>query len=186
MAILRNEKGMKHNVGVLVLALAVVALGIGGIGSTARAQDEGSGLSAPIEGSWIFAVTRINNPSASFTAVASFAAGGVFLATGSNDHLSSPGPVSPLYGTWKRTELNLYISTTHFFAFNPATGEAVAMLKAVQTFKLTSRHELAGVGEAWACDVQGQNCQRTPIADITIKGTRIIPQNVTELMLPPE
>jgi hypothetical protein len=181
-----NGKNMKRKFGVVVLASAILALGVGGIRSTARAQDEGSGLSAPIEGSWIFAVTRINNLPASFTAVASFTAGGVFLATGSNDHLSSPGPVSPLYGTWKRTEQNLYISTTHFFAFNPLTGEAVAMLKAVQTFKLTSRHELVGVGEAWACDVQGQNCQRTPIADITIKATRILPQNVTELMLPPE
>jgi len=134
----------------------------------------------------MFAVTRINDLRASFTAVASFTAGGVFLATGSNDHLSSPGPVSPLYGSWKRTEQHLYISTTQFFAFNPVTGEAVAMLKAFQTFKLTNHDELVGVGETWACNVQGQNCERTPIADITIKGTRIIPQNVTELLLPPQ
>jgi hypothetical protein len=93
-------------------------------------------------------------------------------------------PVSPLYGSWKRTERNLYISTTNFFAFDPATGNAVAMLKAIQTFKLTSRDELVGVGEAWACDEQDQNCQRVPIADITIKGTRIIPRDVTEPMLP--
>jgi len=45
------------------------------------------------------------------------------LATGSNDHLSSPGPVSPLYGSWKPTEQNLCISTTHFFAFHPVAGE---------------------------------------------------------------
>lgn len=186
MEITGTSRKMKRNLGVLALASAVVALGIGGITSTARAEDEGSGLSAPIEGSWIFAVTRINDLSASFTAVASFTAGGVFLATGSNDHLSSPGPVSPLYGSWKRMKQDQYISTTNFFAFNPVTGEPVAMLKAVQTFKLTRRHELIGVGEAWACDVQGQNCQRTPIADITIKGTSIMPQNVTELMLPPE
>ena len=184
MTVFRNEKNTAHRATSLVIASALMVLGIGGMSSTARAEDERSGLSAPIEGSWIFAVTRINNLPASFTAVASFTAGGVFLATGSNDHLSSPGPVSPLYGSWKRTERNLYISTTNFFAFDPNTGEAVAMLKAVQTFELTSRDELVGVGEAWACDVQGQNCQRTPIADITIKATRIIPQNVTELMLP--
>ncbi len=186
MAIIGNRKNKKRNLGVLALASAVLALGAGSTCLAAGAGDEKSGLSAPIEGSWIFAVTRINDLPASFTAVASFTAGGVFLATGSNDHLSSPGPVSPLYGSWKRTERNLYISTTNFFAFRPDTGEAVFMLKAVQTFKLTSCDELVGVGEAWACDVQGQNCQRTPIADITIKATRIIPQNVTELMLPPE
>jgi hypothetical protein len=95
---------MKRNLGVLALGSAVLALAAGGTCSLAQTADERSRLSAPIEGSWIFAVTRINDLSASFTAVASFTAGGVFLATGSNDHLSSPGPVSPLYGTWKRTE----------------------------------------------------------------------------------
>jgi hypothetical protein len=154
--------------------------------STARADEERSGQSVPIEGSWIFAITRINNLPASFTAVGSFTAGGVFLATGSNDRLTVPGPVSPLYGSWQRTEQNRYISTTHFFAFNPVNGEAVAMLKAVQTFKLTGRHQLIGVGEAWACDVQGQNCERTPIADITVKGTKIRPQDVTDPTVPIE
>lgn len=179
-------RNVRRHAGALALASAALVVGIGGTCSTASADDEGLGLAAPIEGSWIFAVTRINNLPASFTAVASFTAGGVFLATGSNDHLNSPGPVSPLYGSWKRTEQNLYISTTNFFAFDPSTGGAVAMLEAIQTFKLTSHDELVGVGEAWACDVQGQNCVRTPIADITIKATRIIPQNITELQLPPE
>jgi hypothetical protein len=187
---------IKRKLGILLVAAAAVALGVSGITGTARAnqaradqeraEHEGPGLAAPIEGSWIFAVTRINNLPASFTAIGSFTAGGVFLATGSNDRLSVPGPVSPLYGSWKRTEHNRYISTTQFFAFNPVTGEAVAMLKAVQTFKLTSDQELVGVGEAWACDVQGQNCERAPIADITVEGTRIIPQDVTELTLPME
>jgi hypothetical protein len=168
-----------------MLASAVLAAVVAFISPPAIAQG-GSGRAAPIEGSWVFAVTRINDLPASFTAVASFTAGGVFLATGSNDHLNSPGPVSPLYGSWRRADENLYISTTQFFAFRPDTGEAVVMLKAIQTFKLTSRDELVGVGEAWACNVQGQDCQRTPIADIAIKGTRIVPENVTELSLPSE
>jgi hypothetical protein len=190
MTILQN-RNIKRKAGALLLASATLSLGVIGMRSMAGADQEelflsGPGLSSPIEGSWVFAVTRFNNLPASFTAVSSFTAGGVLLATGSGDHLNSPGPVSPLYGSWKRTERNLYISTTRFFAFDPVTGEAVAMLQAVQTFKLTSRNELVGVGEAWACSVQGQDCQRTPIADITIKATRIIPQNVTELKLPSE
>jgi hypothetical protein len=170
---------------IFVLASAIFAAVVACIAPPATAQN-GSGLAAPIEGSWVFSVTRINDLPASFTAVASFTAGGVFLATGSNDRLNSPGPVSPLYGSWQRAEGNVYNATAQFFAFRPDTGQPVVMLKAVQTFRLTSNNELIGVGEAWACTVQGQDCQRTPIADITIKATRIIPEKLTELSLPSE
>lgn len=170
---------------VCMLASAVLAAVIACISPPATAQD-GSGLAAPIEGSWVFSVTRINDLPASFTAVASFTAGGVFLATGSNDRLNSPGPVSPLYGSWQRAGENLYNATAQFFAFRPDTGQAVVMLKAVQTFRLTSKNELVGAGEAWVCTVQGQDCQRTPIADITVKATRIIPESVSGLSLPSE
>jgi hypothetical protein len=183
MEIIGNLKSIRIKAGAVVLASALIAAAIGGITSSAVAEEERSGVSAPIEGSWIFSVTRVNDLSASFTAVGSFTAGGVFLATGSNDRVN---PVSPLYGSWKRSERNLYISTTNFFGFDPATNKSVVMLKAFQTFKLTNHDELVGVGEAWACDLQGQNCQRAPIADLTVKGTRIIPQNVTELMFPLE
>jgi phosphate/sulfate permease len=175
----------KRKTGVFMIASAVLAAVVASISPSATAQ-EGSAVSAPIEGSWVFSITRINDVPVSFTAVASFTAGGVFLATGSNDHLNSPGPVSPLYGSWQRTEGNLYLATAQFFAFRPDTGQAVIMLRAVQTFKMTSRNELVGVGEAWACSVQGQDCQRTPIADITITATRIIPEKLTELSLPSE
>ena len=176
---------MQSKRSVFVLASAMLAAVVACIAPPATAQD-GSGLAAPIEGSWVFSVTRINDLPASFTAVASFTAGGVFLATGSNDRLNSPGPVSPLYGSWRRADGNVYNATAQFFAFRPDTGQPVVMLKAVQTFRLTSNNELVGVGEAWACTVQGQDCQRTPIADITIKATRIIPEKLTELSLPSE
>jgi hypothetical protein len=91
----------------MLLGVTILALAIGGINAAAVAQ--APGLSAPIEGSWIFTITGTQDPTLSFTAVSSFAAGGVFVATGSNDRIN---PVSPLYGSWNRIGPNSFGSTT--------------------------------------------------------------------------
>ena|SRR5271165_1566596 len=166
----------------LLLGFTTLAMGLGGMGSSAKAQDESSrssvraqdGISAPIEGTWLTAITRINQTGADFTAVVSLTAGGVWLATGSNDRLN--GGVSPLYGSWQRIQGNRYSSRAYFFAFDPG-GSPVVMLRVDTIFKLKNQNQLEGRGLGYACSVQGngQDCVRTPQVDITFTADRIVP-----------
>jgi hypothetical protein len=174
----RNIPTMKRKAVSLLGAFAILALAVPAMNSTASAQTESpannGGLSSPIEGSWIFTIVRINQHGFRFTALASFTAVGVFLASGSIDGLN---PISPLHGTWQRTHPNRFDSTTYFFAFDPA-GNAVAMIKTNQTFQLNSRNELVGSGVGFACDLQGQNCVSVPEVSIQITGRRIEPESL--------
>jgi hypothetical protein len=132
------------------------------LGASAVAQE-------PIQGSWIFTLTPGPGGPAPFSAVASFAAGGVFVATGEDDRVN---PVSELHGSWKRIAGNRYGSTTYMFAFDP-TGHAVGLLKTNQVFQLTSRNELVGIANLSSCDLHGENC--TPLPGVsTVAGKRMI------------
>jgi len=101
---------LRLNAGRMVIASVVIAISLGTMSSAAPAQDRG--LAAPIEGSWIFSVSG----PVSFSALASFGAGGTWSATGSLDHLD-PLPKSTLFGTWKRVGDNQYSLTAYFFGF---------------------------------------------------------------------
>ena len=155
----------------MLLGFATFSLAVGGMSSTASAQDR---TPAPIQGSWLTAITRINQVGADFTAVVSLAAGGVWQATGSNDRLN--GGVSPLYGSWKRISENRYSSKAYFFAFDPS-GNPVVLLRVDQIFKLTNQNQLEGVGKGYVCSLQGkgQDCVRTPEVDITFTADRVVP-----------
>src|ERR1700752_3145511 len=99
----------------LVMAPALFAF-VAGISSMAQAQDEQSGLSAPmkgagladtqrglaspIEGSWVFTIDVIGQ--GTFNSLISFAAGGVVVTT------ASLPPASPFYGSWKQRESNRF------------------------------------------------------------------------------
>jgi len=174
MAIYEKLRNIKRAASGALIASVVVGFVICGLNSTAKAQAEVSaaiaGLSAPIEGSWISSVTLPQGP---FTALVSFTAGGVYLATGSNDRLNSP-----LHGSWKRSGWNRYDSTTYFFTFDAANpfGPAVGMLKVNQVFHLKSRDELAGVGDVFSCDLEGQNCVKVPDANFQTTAKRIVPE----------
>lgn len=121
----------------LLAALTLRALTLGAVSSIGLAQGESPGqraeIAAPVNRSWIFAITRTQTPVESFAAVASFAAGGVFTATGFNDRVK---PVSALHGSWQRIGRQRFSSTTYFFAFDPAkpNGGAIAMLKPIRCF----------------------------------------------------
>jgi hypothetical protein len=136
---------------------------------------------ARIQGSWIFTLTPgpEGGPAGPgpFTAVASFAAGGVFLATGQNDR--GVVPVSELHGSWQRIAPDLYGSTTYFFAFDP-TGHAVGMLQTNQVFHLTSRNTLVGAANASFCDLQGENCVPLPGVSAVV-GKRMIVKDLPNL-----
>jgi hypothetical protein len=155
----------------LLLGFATFSLAVGGMSSTARAQD---GTSAPVQGTWLATITRTNQGGANFTAVVSWAAGGVWQATGANDR--QDGGVSPLYGSWKRVGENLYSSRAYFFAFDPSGNPAV-LLRVDQIQRLKNRNQLEGVGQGYVCSLQGkgQDCVRTPEVDITFTADRVVP-----------
>jgi hypothetical protein len=166
-----NRKNMRRSLTALVLASAVLALGAGATCSAATAGDAGSALSAPIEGTWIFDIYRVTQ-GFSFSALQSFTAGGVTLATGTVDRIPPP-PISPLYGSWKRTGANGYVASISFFVFDPA-GTAVAMIKTIESFQLVDNNNLTGSGTAFACNTNGDNCVEVNLP-ITIKGKRLVP-----------
>jgi hypothetical protein len=163
-AFMGNKTGRKRTVGALVLAAAA----IGSLSQPARAQGE-SGPKAPIEGTWIIQVHRIAQ-NFTFSALQSFTAGGVTLATGTADR-TPPPPISPLYGTWKRVGGNSYATSLSFFIFDPA-GNAIAMLQNYETFHLNRDDEIVGEGEAYVCDPKGDNCVNVN-SPITFIGRRM-------------
>lgn len=142
-----------------------------GLCATASAQE---GTSAPVQGSWFTAITRINQTGANFTSLVSITAGGVWQATGSNDRLN--GGVSPLYGSWARISENRYSSRAYFYAFDPV-GNPVVLLRVDEVFKLADKNHLEGAGLSYACSLQGNgdDCVRTPQFDITFTADRIVP-----------
>lgn len=145
----------------------LTAIGLLGALTILVSPASAEGLAAPIQGSWILFNKRINQK-ITFTAVGSFSAGGAVLFTG-----AIAGPPL-LHGSWARTDFNRYESTVYFFAYDPA-GNAVAMIKTIQTFQLKGRDELVGSGGSLACDLQGEHCMADPTVDIEITGKRIVP-----------
>jgi hypothetical protein len=176
MTIIGNRTNMIRNLGVLLLASALLALGAGGTCLAQSRDDQGSRLSAPIEGTWIVRIHRVTQ-GITFTAFQSFTAGGVTVATGTIDR-TPPPPISPLYGSWKRTGHNNYVVTISFFIFDLA-GNAVAMLKNNETFQIVDGSHLSGIGVAFACDTNGENCIDAN-SPITITGERVVPEGVAE------
>lgn len=134
--------------------------------------DPSSGLAAPIEGTWIVSVHRVVT-GITFTALQSFTAGGVTLATGTIDR-TPPPPISPLYGSWRRLHDNSYAVTINFFIFDSG-GTAIGMLQNNETFRLTDDNNVVGSGTAFFCDINGNNCVNVN-SPITITGKRLIAQ----------
>jgi hypothetical protein len=123
--------------------------------------------SKSIEGAWLV-VVEIPVANLSFTAITTFAAGGVSSSTGAFDRLAQ---ISPLYGTWKRTDRNRFDRTVYFFQFD-SVGNPLRMLKNREVYRLKAQNELECDGRQYACDLNGQNCvdQNTPF---TCKGRHI-------------
>ncbi len=147
----------------------MIAVALTSLAAPANSQDR---IHSQIEGSWICTNNRINR-GFSFTAVVSFGAGGVLLATG-----SVAGPAL-LQGGWARVDPFNVNSTIYFFAYDPA-GNAVAMIKTVQSFQLTSANELVGTGTSYACDLQSENCKEDPTVRIRITGRRVVSEKQRE------
>ena len=155
-----------------ILVLAVPILNSSAIAQTDLQENLG-GAASPIEGAWIFS---INEGPTSFVALASFSNGGVFFGTGSLDRVN---PVSTLTGGWRRTGPNRFDSTAYFFAFD-SVGNAVAMLKTNQVFRLTGRNELVGASLVYSCNLQGENCISLSPSPSKVTGRRILIERGTE------
>ena len=169
MSILDDVKNRKDGVSRLGIALALIVVSIGGMSSLAKAQDdERRGLSAPIEGTWIITVDRVSE-GVTFSALQSFTAGGVVVATG-----TLPPPT--LLGSWRRVDQNTYVATLSLFIFDTA-GNALGMIKNFETFNLENDSTLKGSGTAVQCDIHGDNCVAVgaPFSpSIMITGKRVI------------
>jgi hypothetical protein len=72
-SLLLMKTSAKHPVMALLLGFATLSMAVGGMSSTARAED---GTPTPVQGSWLTTITRTNQVGVSFTALISFAAGG--------------------------------------------------------------------------------------------------------------
>jgi hypothetical protein len=153
------------------LAAAAVAIALIAPAANSQQRDHG-GLAARIEGTWILKIHRVEQ-GIDFSALQSFTAGGVTLATGTIDR-TPPPPISPLYGSWRHIDDHSYAATICFFAFDSA-GNAVAMIKTPEALQLTDDNNLVGSGTALACDINGDNCVNVPMS-ITITGKRLIAQ----------
>ena len=168
MEICKTTNNLRSRTTRIALPLALLTLALCGLTSVARAQQQGSALAAPIEGTWIMQVHRVTQ-NVTFTALQSFTAGGVTLATGTLDRTPPPA-ISPLYGTWQRAGQNTYATSLSFFIFDEA-GSAVAMLQNYETFHLDASHGIVGTGEAYLCDTLGENC--TQVESLTFTGKRM-------------
>lgn len=162
---------MKHrNHFLITLACAVLCT----LPNAAMAQsspgDSQGGQAAAIEGTWIVTIHRVAT-GVTFSALQSFTAGGVTLATGTIDR-TPPPPISPLYGSWRRLDSNTYVVTLNFFIFDSG-GTAIGMLQNNETFRLTDDNNVVGSGTASFCDVNGNNCANVN-SPITITGKRLI------------
>jgi hypothetical protein len=157
--------------------LAAAALAIALIAPAGNSQQrDHSGLAARIEGTWFLKIQRVTQ-GITFSALQSFTAGGVTLATGTIDR-TLPPPISPLYGSWRRMDDNSYAATICFFAFDP-TGNAVAMIKTNETFQLTDDNNVVGSGTGFVCDIDGDNCVNAGLP-ITLTGKRVIAQGASD------
>jgi hypothetical protein len=172
----RNMTSTRRAVSLLrtltILALVVPIVNPKAMAQTDSQQNTG-GIAAPIEGSWIF---NIDAGPVSFTALASFSAGGVFFGTGSLDRVN---PVSTLTGNWKRTGPNRFDSTSYFLAFD-AAGNAVGMLKTNQVFHLKGRNDLVGAALLYSCSLQGEDCVSVSPAPSRVTGKRMVIEKVSE------
>lgn len=143
--------------------------------------DSQGGQAPSIEGTWIFNVQVA--PGVAFTALQSFTAGGVAVATGSGDRtlfsMLSPGSLSPLYGAWSGAD-STYTVTICAFTFD-LTGKALQMFKTYETLRLMDNNNtLMGTGVGVLCDLNGMTgCASLGGPPIVITGKRLIAQGAS-------
>jgi hypothetical protein len=143
--------------------------------------DSQGGQAAAIEGTWIATVHIA--PGVSFTALTSFTAGGVILATGTSDRQppfapAPTAPISPLYGSWTRAANKTYVASLNFFTFD-INGNAVHMIQNNATYTVSDDgYSFTAIATGLTLDPNGGPCTVScaPPTHYTITGTRLIAQ----------
>src|SRR5260370_34470522 len=102
---MKTQKGSRLKAAI-ACASALLALGPVAIAQSGPGDSQG-GQAASIEGTWILSIHRVAQ-GITFSALQSFTAGGVTVATGTIDR-TPPPPISPLYGSWRRAGDNTYV-----------------------------------------------------------------------------
>jgi hypothetical protein len=130
---------------------------------------DGATTDSQIVGTWLFTITP---PAAAgfapFTALASFARGGVFLGSTQNDQ--QPPLTGAQQGTWKRTGDHEFSSTQISFAQGAQTF--TFKVNAVYHLEDGKPNQLEGVGQLSICDASVNNCHPLP-GCATIQGKRL-------------
>jgi len=120
-------------------------------------------------GTWVLTVTPPAGGPPAFQALASFASGGVFIASTQNDHAVPSAGIQQ--GTWRRTGDGQISSTEISFIYSP-TGVAVGTLKIRATYEFSDANNLTGHGQLLRCDLSGANCVSLP-GCASIQGKRV-------------
>jgi hypothetical protein len=120
-------------------------------------------------GTWVLTVTPPAGGPPAFQALASFASGGVFIASTQNDHAVPSAGIQQ--GTWRRTGDGQISSTEISFIYSP-TGIAVGTLKVRATYEFSDANNLTGKGQLVRCDLSGANCVTLP-GCASIQGKRV-------------
>ena len=167
---MKNQKGSRLKAAI-ACASALLALGPVAIAQSGPGDSQG-GQAASIEGTWILSIHRVAQ-GITFSALQSFTAGGVTVATGTIDR-TPPPPISPLYGSWRRAGDNTYVASICFFVFD-AAGNALVMFKTAEAFQMVDDNNLTGSGTGFVCDINGDHCVNIN-STITITGKRLIAQ----------
>ena len=129
----RKEKTM--NLKSISLKLLMVAL-IAAIATSAYSAMDDDDRRRKIVGTWLCDVP--NGQPVPFQALQTFHAGGTFTETSS---LLGRGEEGPAHGVWKR-DGRLYRLTFQLFAFDPATGDNVGMIRVRVTLQLEGADQL--------------------------------------------
>jgi hypothetical protein len=172
-----NSKSKSRGLAKMALACAATLLAVGPLAvAQSGPGDSQGGQAASIEGTWILSIHRVPQ-GITFSALQSFTAGGVTVATGTIDR-TPPPPISPLYGSWRRAGDNTYVASICFFVFD-AAGNALAMIKTPEAFQMVDDNNLTGSGTGFVCDINGDHCVNIN-STIAITGKRLIAQGPSD------
>ncbi len=160
----RTKSNLHH---ALFVMAALLILAVPGSVPAENLQQNNSSCQKSMQGTWIFTIDRFTQ-GVTFSALMSFADGGVISATG-----SIGPPISPILGSWKCTGPNSLVATFFFYPLD-AQGNSNATIKNNVSLRLDDQNQMVGTGAGFVCDVHGENCNSVPPIHLT--GKFVVPE----------